>query len=184
MSELEELLAWSKAPVPEVLRQLEPQQQQEVIFWAKNLVNHETEGLDDLYNAISMIVKHIPNFMVIPLMVDHIRPRIAAGVCIKMGAHQVIGYANDLPLEYFSEVSLHLDTVMMANILAKMKRNNVEKFILHMLKNQPTRMLDIAGHLEQSILEIVAKYVTLPEEDSVLAMSPHKPIIDKIRSMQ
>ncbi len=126
MSELDELLAWSKAPVPEVLQQLQPQQQQEVHSWAKNLVDRETEGLDDLYNAIAMIVKYIPNFMVIPLMVEHIRPRIAAQVCIKMGIDQSTGYANDLPLEYFSKVSSHLDEKMMAQILTKMKRSQVE----------------------------------------------------------
>ena len=184
MSELDELLAWSKAPVPEVLQQLQPQQQQEVHSWAKNLVDHETEGLDDLYNAIAMIVKYIPNFMVIPLMVEHIRPRIAAQVCIKMGIDQSTGYANDLPLEYFSEVSSYLDEMMMAQVLAKMKRSQVEKFIIMILKENPTRMLDIASHLERPVLEIVAKYVAFPEENSELAISHHKPIIDKIRSMQ
>ena len=184
MSELDELLAWSKAPAPEVLLQLQPQQQQEVVTWAKNLVDRETEGLDDLYNAIAMIVKYIPNFMVIPLMVEHIRPRIAAEVCIKMGIDQSTGYANDLPLEYFSKVSSHLDEKMMAQILTKMKRSQVEKFIIMTLKQNPTRILDIGSHLERPVLEIVAKYVAFPEDESGLAVSPHKAVIDKIRSLQ
>ena len=79
MSELDKLLTGSDLAVPEVLYQLPHHQQQEVISWVRNLVSHNTEGLDDLYNAISMIVKYIPHFMVIPLMVEHIRPRIAAG---------------------------------------------------------------------------------------------------------
>jgi len=184
MSELEMLLAWSPVPLPQVLRDMPSHQQQEIIAWAKNIVEKKTEGLDDLYNAIGMIVKYIPNFMVVPLMVEHIRPRIAAEVCIKMGVDQATGYANDLPLEYFSEVSSHLDAPMMAQVLAKMKRNTVEKFILLTLKQQPARMLDIAVHLDCPILEMVAKRITLPQDDNELATSPHKAIIDKIRSIQ
>ena len=184
MSELDELVAWSDLAVPEVLHQLPHQQQQEVVSWIKNLVSHNTDGLDDLYNAISMIVKYIPHFMVIPLMVEHIRPRIAAGVCIKMGVDQATGYANDLPLEYFSKVSKHLDALMMAQILEKMKKNTVEKFIHYELKHHQTRVLDIAEHLDRRILEIVAKLVTLPEPGNDLANTPHRTIIEKIRAIQ
>ncbi len=184
MSELEKLLAWSEMPVPEVLHQLPHQEQQEVAAWAKTIVNNKTEGLDDLYNAISMIVKYIPNFMVIPLMVEHIRPRIAAEVCIKMGIDQATGYANDLPLEYFSAVSKHLDAPMMAQILEKMRKHTVEKFIDYELKHHQTRVLDIAIHLDQRILEIVAKLVTLPEQENDPANNPHRAVIDNIRAMQ
>jgi hypothetical protein len=184
MSELEKLLAWSEMPVPEVLHQLPHQEQQEVAAWAKNLVSNKTEGLDDLYNAISMIVKYIPNFMVIPLMVAHIRPRIAAEVCIKMGVDQATGYANDLPLEYFSAVSKHLDTMMMAQILEKMKKNTAEKFIHYELQHYQSRILDIAEHLDRRILEIVAKLVTLPKHENDPARSQHRTVIDKIRAMQ
>ena len=184
MSELEKLLAWSNLPVPGVLHQLSLHQQQEVILWAKKVVSHNTEGLDDLYNAISMIVKYIPHFMVIPLMVEHIRPRIAAGVCIKMGVEQATGYANDLPLEYFSEVSKYLDATTMAQILEKMKKHNVEKFITYELKHHLTRILDIAEHLDQHILEIVAKLVTLPRHETDPAKNHHRTVIDKIRAMQ
>ncbi|MEI7695132.1 MAG: hypothetical protein WCI64_05750 [Chlorobium sp.] len=184
MSEFDELLAWSKVPVPEGLRQLQPKQQQEVLSWAKNLVDHETEGLDDLYNAIGMIVKYIPNFMVIPLMVEHIRPRIAAQVCIKMGIDQATGYANDLPLEYFSKISTYLDEKLMAQVLTKMKRSQIEKFIIMTLKEDPARILDIANYLERPVLEILAKYVALPEDESELATSPYRELFAKIRSMQ
>jgi hypothetical protein len=184
MSELEKLLAWSEQPLPEALRQLPHQEQQEVAAWAINIVSTKTEGLDDLYNAISMIVKYIPNFMVVPLMVEHIRPRIAAEVCIKMGIDQATGYANDLPLEYFSAVSKHLDAPMMARILEKMKKNTVEKFIHYELKNYQTRVLDIAMHLDRRILEIVAKLVTLPEPATDPGNNPHQTVIEKIRAMQ
>lgn len=184
MNELEELLAWSNLPVPGVLHQLPLHQQQEVILWAKTVVSHNTEGLDDLYNAIGMIVKYIPNFLVIPLMVEHIRPRIAAGVCIKMGVEQATGYANDLPLEYFSDVSKHLEATMMAEILAKMKKQNAEKFIYHELEHHQSRILDIALHLDRRLLEIVAKLVTFPEEENDDATNPHRTVINKIKAMQ
>ncbi len=184
ISELEKSLAWSNLPVPGVLHELAHHQQQEVILWAQKVVSHNTEGLDDLYNAIGMIVKYIPNFMVIPLMVEHIRPRIAAGVCIKMGVEQATGYANDLPLEYFSDVSKHLDAPMMAQILEKMKNQAVEKFIHHELKHHQTRLFDIAQYLDRRLLEIVAKFATLPDQEQDKTNNPHKTVIDKIRAMQ
>jgi len=184
MSELEKSLAWTNLPVPEVLRQLPFSQQQQVVSWAETLVSHKTDGFEELYNAIGMIVKYIPNFMVIPLMVEHIKPRIAAAVCSKMGVDQAVGYANDLPLEYFNEVSMHLDAPVMAEILGKMKKNSAEKFILSELKSRLDRMLDIAQHLEKRMLEVVAKHVTLPENDEELLSHPRKPVIDKIRALQ
>jgi len=184
MSEVDGFRSWDDGTIPDVLHQLPPEQQQELFAWVNAIVSKETEGLDDLYNAISMIVKYIPNFMVVPLMVEHIRPKIAAEVCIKMGVDQATGYANDLPLDYFSEVASHLEATMMAQILAKMKRNQVEKFIVLTLKERPTRMLDIAIHLDRPILEILAKRITLPTDESDFATTPYKAVIDTIRSMQ
>jgi hypothetical protein len=184
MSELEKSLAWTNLPVPEVLHQLPVGQQQLVVTWAKTLVNHKTDGFEELYTAIGMIVKYIPHFVVIPLMVEHIKPQIAAGVCSRMGVDQAVGYANDLPMDYFSEVSVHLEAGIMAQILEKMKKHHAEKFILNELKRHLTRMLDIAQHLDKRMLEIVAKHVTLPEHDEDLLNHPHKPIIDKIRTLQ
>jgi hypothetical protein len=184
MSELEKSLAWTNLPIPEVLHQLPFNQQEQVVSWAKELVSHKTEGFEELYMAIGMIVKYIPHFVVIPLMVEHIKPQIAAGVCGKMGVDQAVGYANDLPLDYFSEVSIHLDAEIMAQILEKMKKHNAEKFINNELKCHLNRMLDIASHLDKRMLEIVAKHVTLPEHEDDLLNLPHKPVIDKIRALQ
>ena len=182
--DLEQLLAWTNIPVPDVLHQLPALQQQQVASWASTLVSHKTEGFEDLYSAISMIVKYIPHFMVIPLMVEYIRPQIAAGVCRKMGVDQATGYANDLPLVYFSEVSKHIDADIMARILEKMKKNNVEKFIHYELEHFQSRMLEIAQHLNRQILEVVAKHVTLPEYGTDLASNPYKEVIDTIRALQ
>lgn len=184
MSELNEMVAWTNTPVPEVLRELPTHQQEQIVEWAREVVNQKTEGLDDLYNAIGMIVKYIPNFMVIPLMVEHIRPRIAAGVCLKMGADQAISYANDLPLDYFSKVSKHIDAVMMAEIIGKMKRNNAEKFIINELQHHQERLFEIAENMERQGLEMVAKHASLPEHASDSASNPHHRIIDKLRAMQ
>ncbi|NTW70400.1 MAG: hypothetical protein HGB23_11265, partial [Chlorobiaceae bacterium] len=175
---------WTNLPVPEVLQNLPVSQQQQVISWADALVKHKTEGFEELYNAIGMIVKYIPNFVVIPLMVEHIKPRIAAGVCAKMGVDQAVGYANDLPVEYFNEVSLHLEASVMAQILEKMKKNNAERFIISELRSRLDRMLDIAQHLDKRMLEIVGRHVTLPENEEELLNHPRKPVFDKIRALQ
>ena len=184
MIELQEALAWTDIPVPEDLRHLPANQQQSVAAYIKAVVNRKTDGFEELYHAIGMIVKYIPHFVVIPLMVEHIKPAIAAGVCRKMGVDQATGYANDLPLEYFSEVSRHIDSTMMAELLAKMKRHHAEKFIHYELQHHLTHILDIAEHLEKRMLEVVARHVTLPEHDDDLLKHPHHEIIEKIRALQ
>ncbi|KUL25725.1 hypothetical protein [Chlorobium limicola] len=184
MSQLHEALAWTEMPVPEELHHLTPDQQQHVVSYVKAVVNRKTDGFEELYHAIGMIVKYIPHFVVIPLMVEHIKPPIAAGVCRKMGVDQATGYANDLPLEYFSEVSRHIDAGMMAELLGKMKKHHAEKFIHYELQHHLTHILDIAEHLEKRMLEVVAKHVTLPEHDDDLLRHPHHEIIEKIRALQ
>ena len=184
MNELEHALEWTKQPVPDVLHELHPTQQKKVIAYIENLVSSKTDGLDELYHAISMIVKYIPHFVVIPLMVEHIKPQIAAGVCKKMSVDQATGYANDLPLEYFSQVSRHIENPLMAEILGKMKKHRAEKFIHFELQHHLLHMLDIAEHLDQRMLEAVARLVTLPEHDDDLVNHPHKDIITRLRGMQ
>ncbi|MCF8215736.1 MAG: hypothetical protein K9I59_02580 [Chlorobium sp.] len=184
MSELQETLAWTDIPLPEELHNLHPLQQEIMASYVRNVVNRKTDGFEELYQAIGMIVKYIPHFVVIPLMVEHIKPPIAAGVCRKMGVDQATGYANDLPLEYFSEVSRHIDAVMMSELLGKMKRHHAEKFIHYELQHHLTHILDIAEHLEKRMLEVVAKHVTLPEHDDDFLKHPHHDIIEKIRALQ
>jgi len=184
MNELEKALAWTDLPVPDVLHQLPSHHQHQVVSWAKNVVTLKTDGFEELYHAIGMIVKYIPHFVVIPLMVEHIKPHIAAGVCRKMGIDQAVGYANDLPLNYFCEVSQHLDTMMMAQILEKMKRHHAEKYIHHQLQHQLNRMLDIAEHLDHRMLEVMAKRVTLPDNEEELLSHPKITVIRKIRALQ
>jgi hypothetical protein len=184
MSELEQALSWTNLPVPEVLRELNPGQQERIGDYLKTLVGHKTEGFDELYQAISMIVKYIPHFIVVPLMVEHIKPQIAAGVCQKMGVDQATGYANELPMDYFVKVSQHIDAVLMAEILEKMKRHHAEKFIHYELQHHLTHILDISEHLSNRMLETVAKHVTLPEHPDDLLNNSYSAIIEKIRALQ
>ncbi|NTV98389.1 MAG: hypothetical protein HGA70_04435 [Chlorobiaceae bacterium] len=184
MSDLNDTLAWTGIAVPDVLTELSSPQKDKIISWARELVEHKTDGFEELFEAIGMIVKYIPHFIVIPLMVDHIKPRIAAGVCRKMHVDQATSYANDLPLEYFSEVSMHLECPLLALILGKMRRHNAEKFIHYELQHRLTRMLDIATSLEDRMLELVAKHVTLPEHEDDLVRHPHTDVIIKLRAMQ
>lgn len=184
MTELETALEWTDMPVPEVLRELQPAEQKKVFSYIEDIVHKKTDGLEELYQAIAMIVKYIPHFVVIPLMVEHIRPPIAAGVCLKMGVDQATGYANDLPVEYFSEVSKHLDDKLVADIMGKMKKHPVEKFIHYELQHHLLHILDIAAHAERKTLEIIARHVTLPEHEDDLVNHPHRGVIEQLRTMQ
>ncbi|MCG8341279.1 MAG: hypothetical protein MI684_00355, partial [Chlorobiales bacterium] len=86
--------------------------------------------------------------------------------------------------EYFSQVSRHIENPLMAEILGKMKKHRAEKFIHFELQHHLLHMLDIAEHLDQRMLEIVARLVTLPEHDDDLVNHPHKDIITRLRGMQ
>ncbi|ASQ91619.1 hypothetical protein CHL67_04180 [Prosthecochloris sp. GSB1] len=184
MTELETALEWTDTPVPEVLRELQPAEQKKVVSYIEHVVHKKTDGLEELYQAIAMIVKYIPHFVVIPLMVEHIRPPIAAGVCRKMGVDQATGYANDLPVAYFSEVSKHLDDKLVAEIMDKMKKHPAERFIHYELQHHLLHMLDIAAHAKGKTLEIIARHVTLPEHENDLVDHPHREVIGKLRAMQ
>lgn len=184
MATIDESLAWTGIPIPESLKNLEPEKQTALADYVKTLVDAKTDGFDELYQAIGMIVKYIPNFILIPLMVDNIRPLIAAGVCCKMGVDQATNYANDLPLEYFSEVSKHIGNEMMARILEKMKRGHAEKVIKYELHHNQSHMLDIAAHLEKRMLEYVARQVSLPDLSDLLTEHPQSAIIEQLRALQ
>lgn len=184
MATIEETLAWSETPLPEALKNLKEEEQEALVFYVKTVVDKKTDGFDELYHAIGSIVRFIPHFIVIPLMVEHIRPQISSGVCRTMGVDQAVNYANDLPLEYFSEVSRHLDNDLMARILEKMKRHQAEKVILYELLHHRPHMLGIAEHLDRKMLEFVVKNLDLnglPENDPVIAA--HKVLIERIRDL-
>jgi len=185
MATLEETLSWTEIPLPEPLKNLKPEEQDALAGYVKTVVENKTDGFDELYHAIGSIVRFIPHFIVIPLMVEHIRPQISAGVCRTMGVDQAVNYANDLPLEYFSEVSRHLDNDLMARILEKMKRNQGEKVILFELLHHRTHMLGIAEHLDRRQLEFVVKNLDLnglPEGDPVI--TAHKSLSEKLHGLQ
>ncbi|AOS85006.1 hypothetical protein BIU88_04355 [Chlorobaculum limnaeum] len=185
MATIEQKLSWTETPLPEALKNLKNEEQEALARYLKEVIDKQTDGFDELYHAIGSIVRFIPHFIVIPLMVEHIRPQISAGVCRTMGVDQAVNYANDLPLEYFSEVSRHLDNDLMARILEKMKRNQAEKVILFELLHHRSHMLGIAEHLDRRMLEFVVKNLDLnglPENDPTI--SAHKLLIEKIRDLR
>lgn len=171
-------------PKPDILHRLSPGEQEQLRAYIDHIIREKTDGIEELYQAIAMIAKYIPRFVLIPLMVDHIRPAIAAGVCRHMGIEQSAGYANDLPLEYFSEVSKHLDDVTMAGVVGRMKKHQAEKFIHYELQHHLLHMFEIAEHLDERMLGIIARHVTLPEHSDDLLEHPHRELIRRIRDKQ
>jgi len=62
MATFSDTLAWAEVPVPDTIQQMEPRQQEAVSSWMQEVVARKTEGFNELYQAISMIVKYIPHF--------------------------------------------------------------------------------------------------------------------------
>lgn len=69
---------------------------------------------------------------------------------------------------------------MMAEILGKMKKHHAEKFIITELRHHLTRMLQIAEHLNDRMLEIVAKHVAIPSGEKLPA-SPYTSLFRRIQ---
>lgn len=184
METLGEKLAWTGVALPDALCGINDEQQAALADYAKAVADARSEGFDELFHAIGSIVRYIPHFIVIPLMVEHIRPRIAAGVCKTMTIEQACHYANDLPTEYFADVSRHIDNGTMADILETMKRNQAEKVIAYELRHDPMHMLGIAENLGHRLLEVIAKHVTLPEKGQETLAHPHEAVIEKLRALQ
>ncbi len=182
MDDLKLLMTFTKSPVPAFFKTLSHEEQKELREYVETVISTKTDGLEELYYTIGVVIKFIPNFVLIPLTLQYIKPTIAAGVCEKLKLDQAVSLANDLPPEYIGEIAMHTSSKRSAQILEQLRASLAEKCIKYEGEHHPIKALEIGKHVSPRILKLCSKYLYLLEnlDDSVLAL--YDDLIEKIRA--
>ena len=108
--DLKHLIEWTEEPIPPFFKKLLPEHLHALRDYTQNVVDYETDGLDELYYTISKLITYIPNFILLPLITNYIKPPIAAGVCAELSLKEASNLASGLSADYLGEVALHLES--------------------------------------------------------------------------
>lgn len=181
---LKHLIEWTEEPIPPFFRDLSAEQLYELHGYTQNVVDYETDGLEELYYTISTIMKYIPNFVLLPLITNYIKPPIAAGVCAELSLKEASNLASGLPVEYLGEVALHMDSEWAAEIFSKLKSSLAEKCIEYEVSHHPMKSLDIGQYVDTKLLKKASKYLHLLETVDETLLEDYAELIDEIRSFE
>lgn len=179
---LKELTEWTESPIPEFFKELPEKDLSGLQKYVHEVVAYETDGLDELYITISQVIKHVPNFVLLPMIKKFIKPPIAAGVCAKLPVKQSVSIASGLSAEYLVEVTIHLENQLAAEILAGLKPKLAEQCIEYEVTRHPVKALEISQFASDDMLKIAAKHLHLFESIDPVVLEDHQEQIDKIRS--
>lgn len=182
MDDLKQLMTFTKKPVPDFFKNLSKEEQRELREYVAHVVSTKNDGFEELYYTIGVVIKFIPNFVLVPLTLQYIKPAIAAGVCEKLKLDQAVGLANDLPPEYIGEIAMHTSSKRSAEILEKLRPSLAEKCIKYEGEHHPMKALEIGQFISPNLLKISAKYLYLLENIDESALEIYKELIEKIRS--
>ncbi len=182
MDDLKQLMTLTKSPLPSFIKSLSKEQQKELRQFVEQVVSTKTEGLQELYYTIGAVMKFIPNFVLIPLTLQYIKPTIAAGVCEKLNLDQAVSLANDLPPEYIGEIAMHTSSERSAKILEKLRPSHAEKCIKYEGENHPMKALEIGQHISPNLQKTSAKYLYLLENVDPSVLEIYYDLIQKLRS--
>ena len=183
-NDLKHLMEWTEEPIPPFFKELSPDQLHALRGYTQNVVDYETDGLDELYYTISSLIKYIPNFVLLPLITNYIKPPIAAGVCAKLSVKEASNLAAGLPVEYLGEVALHLESEWAAEIFARLKPSLAEKCIVYEASNHPMKTLDIGQYVDTKLLKKASQYLHLLETVDETLLEEYAELIETIRSFE
>lgn len=180
---LKELEEWTESPIPEFFKELSEDDLSSLKKYVHEVVAYETDGLDELYTTISHVIKHVPNFVLLPMITRFIKPPIAAGVCAKLTVKQSVSIASGLSAEYLGEVTTHLENRLAADILAGLKPKLAEQCIEYEVTHHPMKAMEISQFASDDMLKIAAKHLHLFESIDPALLKDYQEQIDKIRSL-
>ena len=183
-NDLRRLIEWTEKPVPPFFRELSSEQLHELHGYTQNVVDYETDGLEELYYTISKLMKYIPNFVLLPLIINYIKPPIAAGVCAELSLKEASSLASGLPVEYLGEVALHLESEWAAEIFSKLKPALAEECIEYEVTHHPMKTLDIGQYVDTTLLKKASPYLHLLEAVDETLLEEYAELIDTIRSFE
>jgi hypothetical protein len=181
---LKKLIEWTDNPVPDFFRDLSNRQQGELHSYVKEVVDYETDGLDDLYQGMSQTMKYLPTFILVKMSVKFVKPAISAGVTAKMALKDAIKLTPQFPIDYACEVGNHLDSRLAAKIYSGLKPDRMGKLLEYMIENHPAKALNIGQHLDDKFLKRIASFSHLLDIEAMdpFLVEEYQGVIEKIES--
>jgi len=183
-NDLKHMIEWAEKPIPAFFKDLSPEHLHELRGYTQAVVDYETDGLKELYYTISTLIKYVPNFVLLPLITNYIKPPIAAGVCEQLGLREASKLASGLPAEYLGEVAHHMESKWVAEILARLKPSFAEQCIEYAIMHHPMKALDIGQYVDKDILKIAAKYLHIIETVDRTLLEDYAELMEEIRSFE
>ena len=181
--DLEYLIRLTEKKIPDFIRELSSSELDKMREYVQNVIDYATFGLDELYQSISMTIKFVPNFILIPITKKFIKPPIAAGVTGKLDLKSAVGLANGLPIEYLGEVALYTESKLSAAIVSKISKIKAEKCIEYEALNHPVKALEVGQYLDDSLLKVAARHLDLLEAVDPVMLEKYKDLIERVRKL-
>lgn len=178
---LVELMERTEEPTPEFIKKLPPDQLLDLRDYTRNVVSYATSGMDELFHTISLVIKFIPNFVLLPLITKFIKAPIAGGVCAKLSVKEAVNIGNSLPVEYLGEVALYVESEQAAMILEGLKPKLAEFCIIYEAEHHPVKALDIGQYVSDRILKVAARYMDFLEQVDPVLLKDYEDVLDKIK---
>lgn len=178
---LDYLIELTEAPPPAFFNDLSEENLTQLHNFVETIIKQDEEGLDKLFESMSLMMKFIPNFILHSITPKYIEPSIAARITNKLTVKQALGVTSGLPIEYIGDTAAFLDSHHAGNILSGLKTNKIENVIQYVLKKHPLKALDIFEYVTDSILKIAKPYVNSISFDEVSLSTARYEILRKIK---
>lgn len=145
----------SKQNIPELFKNLDTQQLEELEQFTEAVIENHLQGLDKLMNSMTQSMKYIPNVFLQMMAKKYVDPIFSARLTQKMKIKDVISLTKGMPVEYVGEVTAHQDdTALSAQIMTQMKKKDIEPILAYVCENHPVKALDIGQHLDNNFLKL------------------------------
>ena len=179
---IKDLMEKTGKPVPTFFTELSDENLQALHQYTNDVVDHATDGLDELYSGMSMTMKYIPTFMLVKMTTKFIKPAISAGISAKLPLKDALKINPKFPVEYACDVASHLESEYAAKMLKDLKIARTEELMTHMIENHTVKALDIGQYLDKKQLKVLKKFRTKIEAMDSMLLEQYGQVIDNIRN--
>ena len=177
------LLELTETPPPAFLSDLSEENLTQLHNFVETIIKQEEEGIDKLFESMSMMMKFIPNFILHSITPKYIEPSIAARITNKLTVKQALGVTSGLPIEYIGDTAAFLDSHHAGNILSGLKTNKIETVIEYVLNKHPLKALDIFEYVTDSMLKVAKPYVDSVCFDEGSLSTARRKVLSKIQQL-
>jgi len=152
--------------IPSWFKTLDDQQLDELCAYMDHASGKQMHAVDNMMNSMAQSMKYIPNMFLQMMAKKYVEPNLSARLTQKMSMKQVVGLTKGMPIDYIGEVAAcQSDNAYAAEIMAQMKKKDMEPIIKYMCEKHPVKSIDIAAHMNNDLVALAAKYMTgIPSE--------------------